>query len=492
MSVPASTIAASTPSWSTIPRARRVRSRPCSASPTDEQTSSPRWWPRTGASSTSPARSTTSVGEQIAASELAGVNVVPRGPAMLPGGETAAASSASPTSTGSAPAGLEVQYDDVLTGGTGRADPARSPGGRSIPGASRVAQQPVPGDDIVLTTRPLDPVRGRAGPARPGGRARRQAAPPAIVMDTETGEIIAMASVRIGDEGGVEITSGNYSAVDAYEPGSVAKVITIAAALNEGTVTPESTLRRPVAQKYADDMPARLARAPRRGDERRADPRRVVEHRHDHGPETMGASGSTGSTCGRSGSASGPRSTSRASRPGILKHWQDLWGSRRTRWRTARVWRARRSSSLRRQRDRQRRHLRRAEAGEGDRRARRRGGRRCRRRHEVVVEADRRADAADDARVVCRGTASRPRCENFDVAGKTGTGLKAQADGTYFDENGNRGLLRQLRRLLPGRGPPGHVAHLGRRAAVRHSTIASAARQPRRCSASWHRRSCTS
>ena len=56
-----------------------------------------------------------------------------------------------------------------------------------------------------------------------------------------------MASVRINDDGVYEITSGNYSAVDAYEPGSVGKVITIAGALNEGTVTPETDVRRAVA-----------------------------------------------------------------------------------------------------------------------------------------------------------------------------------------------------------------------------------------------------
>ena len=43
-------------------------------------------------------------------------------------------------------------------------------------------------------------------------------------------------------------------AVNAYEPGSVAKVITIAAGLNQGTVTPDTTFVVPWRRKYADDL----------------------------------------------------------------------------------------------------------------------------------------------------------------------------------------------------------------------------------------------
>ena len=47
-----------------------------------------------------------------------------------------------------------------------------------------------------------------------------------------------------------EITTGNYAAVDAYEPGSVGKVITIAGALNERTVTPETEFLVPWRKQY--------------------------------------------------------------------------------------------------------------------------------------------------------------------------------------------------------------------------------------------------
>ena len=64
-----------------------------------------------------------------------------------------------------------------------------------------------------------------------------------------------MASVRRNDETGpYEVTSGNFAAVDAYEPGSVAKVITVASALSEGLVTPDTYFEVPWRKQYDDDL----------------------------------------------------------------------------------------------------------------------------------------------------------------------------------------------------------------------------------------------
>jgi cell division protein FtsI/penicillin-binding protein 2 len=38
--------------------------------------------------------------------------------------------------------------------------------------------------------------------------------------------------------------------------------------------------------------------------------------------------------------------------------------------------------------------------------------------------------------VVCSGTAQAARVDGWSIAGKTGTAYKAQADGTYFNEDG--------------------------------------------------------
>ena len=76
----------------------------------------------------------------------------------------------------------------------------------------------------------------------------------AIVMDTDTGEIYAMATVRREPGEGVQITSGNYALVESYEPGSVAKVLTIAGAIDSGAVTPETGFEVPWRREYYDVM----------------------------------------------------------------------------------------------------------------------------------------------------------------------------------------------------------------------------------------------
>ena len=140
--------------------------------------------------------------------------------------------------------GLELQFDKILTGLDGKAVREVDKNGRSIAGMQSAASAPIPGDDIVLTVDKniqyhtdsalLDRVSNLGAK---GGTA--------IVMNSKTGEVYAMSNVRRDSNGGAVIASGNYAAVEAYEPGSVAKVFSIGAALNEGAVTPETVLSVP-------------------------------------------------------------------------------------------------------------------------------------------------------------------------------------------------------------------------------------------------------
>ena len=140
--------------------------------------------------------------------------------------------------------GLELQFDKILTGFDGKAVREVDKNGRSIAGVQSAASVPIPGDDIVLTVDKniqyhtdsalLDRVSNLGAK---GGTA--------IVMNSTTGEVYAMSNVRRDAAGSAVIASGNYAAVEAYEPGSVAKVFSIGAALNEGTVTPETVLKVP-------------------------------------------------------------------------------------------------------------------------------------------------------------------------------------------------------------------------------------------------------
>jgi cell division protein FtsI (penicillin-binding protein 3) len=55
--------------------------------------------------------------------------------------------------------------------------------------------------------------------------------------------------------------------------------------------------------------------------------------------------------------------------------------------------------------------------------------------------------------VVCSGTATRAQVSSFNVAGKTGTGLKAQPTGGYEDEFGVRSYYASFVGFFPAEDP---------------------------------------
>jgi cell division protein FtsI (penicillin-binding protein 3) len=141
-------------------------------------------------------------------------------------------------------AGVERQFDDQLTGEDGESVRQRDRDGNTIAGAEVTAQAPIPGDDLQLTIdRSLQFQVEQALLTRVSELSAKGGV--VIVMDTATGEIYAMANVERRLDGVVEVTSANLAAVVPFEPGSVAKVFSISAAINEGAVTRDTTLEVP-------------------------------------------------------------------------------------------------------------------------------------------------------------------------------------------------------------------------------------------------------
>jgi cell division protein FtsI/penicillin-binding protein 2 len=91
--------------------------------------------------------------------------------------------------------GLELQFNELLSGVDGRTTREVDERGRSIAGANNMAVAPVPGDDLVLT---IDKNIQFHTDAELLGRVNALGAKggTAIVMDTVTGEIYAMSNVR--------------------------------------------------------------------------------------------------------------------------------------------------------------------------------------------------------------------------------------------------------------------------------------------------------
>jgi cell division protein FtsI (penicillin-binding protein 3) len=148
--------------------------------------------------------------------------------------------------------GVEQAYEDQLSGEPGHLVVERDPEGRTIPAGRHQIDPARPGDDLILTIdrslqweveRILSQQIGAVGAK--GGIA--------IVSNPETGEILAMANQETDPASGIVHNSTNDFAVTAnYEPGSVNKVITLAAALEEGLVSPEQVVQVPSSLQVAD------------------------------------------------------------------------------------------------------------------------------------------------------------------------------------------------------------------------------------------------
>lgn len=137
-------------------------------------------------------------------------------------------------------AGLELEYERLLAGRPGHEVVEADPRGRLIPQGANVDRQPVPGEDLVLTIDREIQYRTQAALARAVRRNHARGGT-VIVMDPRSGEILAMADYPWFDpnrfaEGDPQALR-NRAVTDAFEPGSVNKVITAAAAIEEGVLT---------------------------------------------------------------------------------------------------------------------------------------------------------------------------------------------------------------------------------------------------------------
>lgn len=144
--------------------------------------------------------------------------------------------------------GAELAYGDQLDGESGSITYERGPNGTIIPTGVREETAAVAGEDVVLT---LDRdiqwyAQQRAEQAlRETGATRATV----VVHDPTTGEILALVDTGSVDPNDPSATDsadrGSRAVSTVFEPGSTAKVITMAAALEEGVATPTSQFVAP-------------------------------------------------------------------------------------------------------------------------------------------------------------------------------------------------------------------------------------------------------
>jgi len=149
-------------------------------------------------------------------------------------------------------AGLEQQYDGALTGTPGQLVLEQDPSGRTIAEGEHRLTPAQPGNDLVLT---LDTAMQFETERALNDQVVKMGAKGgiAIVSNPKTGEILAMANVdRPDGKGTPYVSTNNRALTTVFEPGSASKVITMAAALEEGVVQADSTLTVPDHLRVAD------------------------------------------------------------------------------------------------------------------------------------------------------------------------------------------------------------------------------------------------
>jgi cell division protein FtsI/penicillin-binding protein 2 len=187
------------------------------------------------------------LGERLVAKNVWGVDVIPYWRRIYPNHALAAGLLGFYSADGKGYYGLEGFYDAMLAGEQRIYTEDRDVWQERLPLGAPIDASAQPGADLILTidhtvqtivedelTRALETTGAENGII--------------IVMDPRTGEILALASApgydpnqytRIANSDPTRFVDPAVS--DTYEPGSVFKVITLAAALDSGLVTPETT-----------------------------------------------------------------------------------------------------------------------------------------------------------------------------------------------------------------------------------------------------------
>lgn len=187
--------------------------------------------------------------------ELAGIGLLEETKRYYPGGSLAAQVLGFVGLDGAGLEGVELEYERTLSGTPGSTIIEQDPDGLTIPQGDQGMTEPVRGRDVVLTIDThlqyhaeqalAEAVRGNGAK---GGMV--------IALEPESGDILAMATAPAFDANAFAESSvavrRNRGVTDVYEPGSVNKVITAAAALEEKVIGLEERLSVPDRYRVSD------------------------------------------------------------------------------------------------------------------------------------------------------------------------------------------------------------------------------------------------
>jgi cell division protein FtsI (penicillin-binding protein 3) len=144
--------------------------------------------------------------------------------------------------------GIEQYYNGVLAGRAGSIQAYQDSAGEEIPLTAQIRRPMVNGQSLTLT---LDSqIQYAAEQALAAGVKRNRAASGSvIVLDSHTGGVVAWADYPAYNANDFAQTDPalfqDQLVSSLYEPGSVMKVVTLAGALDDGAITPDTTIYDP-------------------------------------------------------------------------------------------------------------------------------------------------------------------------------------------------------------------------------------------------------
>ncbi len=186
--------------------------------------------------------------KELREKNLSGIGIIPKPQRYYPKGNLASHILGFAGDYNQGLEGIEVAYDKQLAGINGRLLVEYDAAGHEIPESTRKYIEPEQGVNVVLTIdqtiqyiaeRELDKIMQEHSPK----------SAKIIVMDPDTGEILAMAGRPDFDPNKFNEYPAkarrNVAIADSYEPGSIFKIVTLAAALEEGVTSKQDHIYCP-------------------------------------------------------------------------------------------------------------------------------------------------------------------------------------------------------------------------------------------------------
>lgn len=175
--------------------------------------------------------------DKVAALDLDGIGFLRESKRYYPSGEWGAPQVLGIVGVDDSPqGGLELQYDSILAGADGERTMEIDPSGRPIPHGADSETPPIPGTDIVTTIDPQLQYQAQAA-LQSAVKTNSAQGGTVIMMNPQSGDIYAMATYMAHPKSNSpNYRTANPAVGNVYEPGSVNKVITASAVIEEEKV----------------------------------------------------------------------------------------------------------------------------------------------------------------------------------------------------------------------------------------------------------------